>query len=293
MVQESAIRCLCGASAEAYAIDGIVRERLSCRQCGLLWRGTMPSDEEAAQWYRDHYWQQFGVEQQGTARENLCRHVMDMILMNRPSHGTLVDVGCGGGALLIQGVDCGWRVIGFELSKAAVNRARSRGLEVREQSWLPCPLDDDSADAVTFVNVLDHLINPFDALKEAWRVLRPGGQIYIRVPNGPLHDQLSRLLSGCGLAHLTVMHLYGFGRRALSYHLTRLGFEAVEVRTSPPSQSDAYGVDGKGRSCIRHWAKRLDQTVYSVMNRTGMDRLGWGLSVEALARKPLTIAKEQ
>jgi SAM-dependent methyltransferase len=253
----------------------------------------MPSDDEVAQWYRDHYWQQFGAEQQGTARDNLCRHVMDMILLNRPSHGTLVDVGCGGGALLMRGVDCGWRGIGFELSRAAVSRARSRGLEVHEQSWLPCPLADDSADAVTFLNVLDHLIKPFDALKEAWRVLRPGGQIYIRVPNGPLHYQLSRLLSGCGLAHLTVMHLYGFGRRALSYHLTRLGFEAVEVRTSPPSQADAYGVDGKGRSLFRHWAKRLDRTLYGVMNRTGMDRWGWGLSVEALARKPLTIVKEQ
>lgn len=292
MVQASAIRCLCGASAEAYASDGIGRERISCRQCGLLWRGTMPSDEEAAQWYRNHYWLQFGEEQQGEARENLCRHVMDMLRAKHPGRGTLVDVGCGAGALLMSGVDYGWCGIGFELSKAAVSHARSRGLEVHEQSWLPCPLDDESADAVTFLNVLDHLVKPFDAVKEAWRVLRPGGLIYIRVPNGPLHDQLSRWLPCFGLPHLTVMHLYGFGRRALSYHLARLGFEAVEIRTSPPSQADAYGVDGEGRSFLRHWAKRLDQTVYGVMNRTGMDRLGWGPSVEALARKPLTIAKD-
>ena len=293
MVQQSdAIRCLCGGLAEAYTIGRGICGRICCRQCGLLWRGTMPADEEAAQWYRDQYWQEFGEEQLGEARGNLCRHVMDLILAKHPGQGTLVDVGCGAGALLLRGTGCGWRGIGFELSRAAVRHARSQGLEVHEQSWLPCPLPDESADAVTFLNVLDHLVNPFDALKEAWRVLRPGGQIYIRVPNGPFHDHLSRLLSGCGLAQLTVMHLYGFGRRTLSYHLARVGFEGVDVRTSPPSQADAYRADGKGRSFLRHYAKQLDRTVYGVMCRTGMDRWAWGPSVEAVARKPQAIVKE-
>jgi SAM-dependent methyltransferase len=267
-------------------------ERLYCPQCGLLSQVEMPTEEETVEWYRETYWKQFGHEQLGAARENVCRHVMERILSGQQSPGLLVDIGCGAGALLKGGARYGWRGIGFELSGPAVSHARSLGLEVYEQSWLPCPLRAESADAVTFLNVLDHLVLPFDALKEAWRVLRPGGQIYIRVPNGPLHDRLSRILSGCGLNHLTVMHLYGFGRRALSFHLTRLGFEAVDVRTSPPTQADAYGSDGNTRSLFRQFAKRMDRTVYGVMSRASLDRWCWGPSLEALARKPLAPGKE-
>ena len=277
---------------EGYREGGGGYERFCCRQCGLLSRGEMPSEEETVQWYRESYWNQFGEEQLGTARENVCRHVMERIVTAHQSPGLLVDIGCGAGALLKCGAGRGWRGIGFELSRSAVSQARSQGLEVYEQSWLPCPLHAESADAVTFLNVLDHLVRPFDALKEAWRVLRPGGQIYIRVPNGPLHDRVSRILSGCGLNHLTVMHLYGFGRRALSFHLTRLGFESVDVRTSPPTQADAYGSDGKRCSLFRQFAKQMDRMAYGAMYRAGLDRWGWGPSVEALARKPLTPVKE-
>lgn len=279
--------CACGLAAVTSLGGGRGAERQRCRQCGLLSREAMPPEADQLQWYRKNYGEQFCQEQLGTARENVCRHVMDRIRQGHPGQGLLVDVGCGPGGLLNQSNRCGWRSIGFELSRSAVSLARSQGFHVYEQSWVPCPLPDVSADAVTFINVLDHLVRPFDALREAWRVLRPGGQIYIRVPNAPLHESLSRFFAHCGLAQMTVMHLYGFGRRALSFHLGRLGFESIDVRTSPPTRADAYALDGTAQAYFRRFAKQADRAAYRVARETGMDRWGWGLSIEAIARKPL------
>lgn len=43
-------------------------------------------------------------------------------------------------------------------------------------------LDDNSIDAITCLAVLEHVENPIQAFKEMYRVLRPGGYLYIYVP---------------------------------------------------------------------------------------------------------------
>lgn len=45
------------------------------------------------------------------------------------------------------------------------------------------PLADASVDRILMVHLLEHSENPRETLKEAWRVLSPGGRIVIVVPN--------------------------------------------------------------------------------------------------------------
>ncbi|MEW6245965.1 MAG: class I SAM-dependent methyltransferase [Nitrospirota bacterium] len=261
------------------------RELLRCERCGLLAPKVVPDPAELLRWYRDGYWSRYQAEQQGPARDNLYRHVLDLIQRFRSHPGTLVDVGCGMGALLKQARDRGWRAIGFELSLEAVAQARAQGLEVYESAWPPCALPDESADVVVFLNVLDHLPSPFAAIEEARRVLRAGGLLYVRVPNGPLHVRLGRLLSAVGLPDVTVVHLYGFGKRAFAHHLPRFGFTTVAVRTAPPSRGDAYQDGGAVRGAVRRSLKRLDRLVYALSASLGLDRAAWGPSIEVMASK--------
>ena len=128
-----------------------------------------------------------------------------------PEQGSdLLTCPCGAGQFLARCRERGWKGIGFDPSESAVAHARAMGLEAYPEPWPPCPLAEETADAVTFVNVLDHLRDPFRALWEAWRILRPGGLLYIRVPNGPVHARLNQLLSAVRLGHLAVTHLFGF-----------------------------------------------------------------------------------
>ncbi|MGH7148030.1 MAG: class I SAM-dependent methyltransferase, partial [Nitrospiraceae bacterium] len=172
----------------------------------------MPSKKEEARLYGEDYWLWYRDEQVGAARGNVYKHAWSWLERLMPTTGILVDVGCGGGTLLALCRTRGWKGIGFDPSESAVAHARAMGLEAYPESWPPCPLADETADAVTFVNVLDHLLDPFRALQEAWRILKPGGLLYVRVPNGPIHVGLMRLLSAIRLDHLTVFHLFGFGR---------------------------------------------------------------------------------
>lgn len=245
----------------------------------------MPPEDELIKWYQGEYWERYQDEQVGPARHNLYVHALEWLRALTPHPGTLVDVGCGAGTLLALCPQWGWKGIGFDPSSAAVAYAQARGLDVSRQSWPPCSLADDTVDAVTFVNVLDHLQAPFAALTEAWRVLRPGGLLYIRVPNGPVHARLISLLSMVGLDHLAVIHLYAFGRTALVHHLPRLGFAVVDLRTAPPSQGDAYGHAGSLVASMRRSLRRMNHLAHRLLADLGLDRMAWGLSLEVMARK--------
>lgn len=54
-------------------------------------------------------------------------------------------------------------------------------------------LDDNTYEYVVCTEVLEHTLQPFDALAEIWRILKPGGMLFLSVPfnlriHGPLPD---------------------------------------------------------------------------------------------------------
>jgi ubiquinone/menaquinone biosynthesis C-methylase UbiE len=102
---------------------------------------------------------------------------------------SLLDCGCGSGSItvgLAAAVDPG-RVIGVDVSKAEIERARARAAEMGIANLEFVVGDiyrldsaDDAFDAIFSHNVLEHLQEPVEALREMCRVLKPGGVIGIR-----------------------------------------------------------------------------------------------------------------
>ena len=281
----ASLPCPCGSAPASRVNLANGLDLLQCQRCGLLVRAQMPPEEILAARYREAYWADYGEEELGSARDNVHAHAWAWVKKLRPDPGLLVDVGCGSGALLALCQKQNWKGIGFDLSTQAVAYAKARGLEAYAHPWPPCILTDEVADAVTFINVLDHLRDPFGALRESWRILRPAGLLYIRVPNGPVHARLISLLSAVRLSYLPVVHLFGFGPTALLHHLPRLGFAVVAVRTAPPSRMSPYGERSSWRSACSSFLKKADRVAYRVLAGLGLDRRGWGLSLEVMAYK--------
>jgi SAM-dependent methyltransferase len=106
----------------------------------------------------------------------------------RPSGKDVVDVGCGGGALVRALTARGARVVGVEISEsqlaAALAQDDGRGARYVVGEGQRLPLDDASADVAVFMRTLHHVPPPsmLDALREAHRVLRPDGIVYVAEP---------------------------------------------------------------------------------------------------------------
>ncbi len=106
----------------------------------------------------------------------------------RPGGKRVLDIGCGGGALVRELADRGADVVGLEISQAQLATAVARGgpsgaryVVGRAQEL---PFDDGSFDVAVFMRTLHH-VPPADlipALREARRVLLPGGVVYVAEP---------------------------------------------------------------------------------------------------------------
>lgn len=100
---------------------------------------------------------------------------------------TILDIGCGNGLLtaeLARAVGPGGRVIGVDPSEdmrsAAVERCRDlEWVDLLDGLCDSLPLPDETADKAAAVQVFEYLPDLAGALKEAFRVLRPGGRLTV------------------------------------------------------------------------------------------------------------------
>ena len=95
----------------------------------------------------------------------------------------ILDAGCGSGAGMDLLSDYG-RVVGFDISPIALNFCRKHGYHLMARASMEAiPFADESfdfifsTDTLYFKNIDDHLV-----LQEIYRILVPGGKIFLRVP---------------------------------------------------------------------------------------------------------------
>ncbi len=94
----------------------------------------------------------------------------------------VLDAGCGMGELLLRVPDDRIKY-GCDFAPGYVDIARSRGIEAVEADLEALPYDDGMFAVVALVDVLEHVLDENVVLREALRVLRPGGVIVVRVPD--------------------------------------------------------------------------------------------------------------
>ena len=107
----------------------------------------------------------------------------------------LLEIGCGAGNLLLQAMVPGSYPVALDLSMQALTFVRSRLEEAKTCEDAPMgyactqsigealPLAENSFDCVLLSEVIEHLEAPQVSIREAVRVLCPGGRLLITTPN--------------------------------------------------------------------------------------------------------------
>ena len=113
------------------------------------------------------------------------RAVLARLLKQLGPPGTAVDIGaaCGGNTRVLR--DSGWSVTALDASAVGTQICHQRGVAAIRGDATQLPLADRSLDLVVAYDVLEHIENDAEVVREARRVLRPGGTFLVAVPADP------------------------------------------------------------------------------------------------------------
>jgi ubiquinone/menaquinone biosynthesis C-methylase UbiE len=103
-----------------------------------------------------------------------------------PPQPRFLDCGCGGGDYVAALAQEGWDAYGIEYLDRKIAVARQAGFtpeRILQGDAQQLPHPTASFDAVMFNEVLEHVPSDEQALAEAYRVLRPGGHLFVFSPN--------------------------------------------------------------------------------------------------------------
>ena len=168
----------------------------------------------------------------------------------------ILDVGCASGRLCKYMAQKGFKVHGIDVLETAIEIAKefnsipNTTYEVRD--FLEHPFPENSFDCITFTEVIEHVENPAQYLKEFYRILRPNGHIILSTPNATSLKNFFYALSYRKKAKreniakeiaaeprstgTQLEHIYNWDYPTLIRLLDRCGFEPIDhvfVRSGP------------------------------------------------------------
>lgn len=197
-----------------------------CLDCDVLYLPVRPSADLLERLYQDVIDVTYLSEEEGRYK------TFSVALKDLETHtgtpGTMLEIGSYTGVFAELATKSEWRIEGVEPSAWARDIAHTRrGLNFHPSLADAAKFSDGAFDCVVMWDVIEHLADPRVALKESYRLLKPGGILALSTIT---IDSISAKILRRRYPFLMQMHLLYFTRRTLTKLLQEHGFEVQEYK---------------------------------------------------------------
>jgi SAM-dependent methyltransferase len=213
---------------------------VQCDACGLVFRNPAEKRTELREAYTADAPPRETLVALHEAQRASCASQARRLRRLLRRRGRGLEVGSYVGAFLAAARDARWQFEGLDVNGGVNAFTRSLGFTVHDGD-LEHFKSERRYDAVAIWNTFDQLPDPKAAVRTAVKLLRPGGVLAIRVPNGAAYAAWRARLGGHGpmrriasavMAHnnlLTFPYRFGFTPHALAELLRDAGLEVERV----------------------------------------------------------------
>lgn len=207
---------------------------LECRRCDLLYASPAPPPGALSAAYNEASFDsapeaRFAAQTYGRVLRQLPFSRGPSGLASLPDKQGAIDIGTGDGAFLHELLAAGFtQITGVEPSAAPIDAAdpKVRPL-IRHDIFKEDSFPANSVSLVTCFQTIEHVPDPLCLCREAFRILKPGGAIYLVGHN---RRALSAKVLGRKSPIFDIEHLQLFSPKAFHTLLTNAGFTDVTVK---------------------------------------------------------------
>jgi SAM-dependent methyltransferase len=211
---------------------GVETSIVRCKDCHVIYTHPtlIPESNPYAKESADEYFQLHDFQQKILQGESLAAFAEKVL----GGAGRMLELGCGRGELLKGALNRGWSVSGVEMTEDYIEVARSQGIEIEASSIENCKALEQTYDVILLAAVLEHLYDPMETLGKIRDALRPGGLLFIDVPNessltmrvGNLYMRARGRDWAINLSPtFSPFHVVGFSPTSLRRALNSVGFD--------------------------------------------------------------------
>ena len=153
---------------------------------------------------------------------------------------SFLDIGSGEGKALAEGFKRGWNVTGIDIVDNRIDNAKIEGINFVTGNFLEYKFENNQFDFIYIDSVLEHVLNPKNYLLKIKQILKPGGIIYIGVPNeDSLFNDIRKIafyLTGKKNISVKIKpfyspyHVVGFNLKSLKYIFNSIDLKIVYLR---------------------------------------------------------------
>ncbi|MFN0277447.1 MAG: class I SAM-dependent methyltransferase [Pyrinomonadaceae bacterium] len=194
-----------------------------CDGCESIFTSRLPADDETEDY--DAYYTDANLAAPDFISDRLREILSQFGGYRKTNH--LLDIGFGSGTILDEAQNQGWDAFGTEVSKTAFDHLKKRGHHVFHGTLWSAGFEDDFFDVVTASEILEHLPEPAQELREIARILRPGGLFWATTPSA---KSLSfRLMKEKWTIISPPEHTQIYSKVGAAMMLRNAGFENVKI----------------------------------------------------------------
>lgn len=252
---------------------------VKCTNCDMVFSDQQPEQSELVDFYSDGY---DLTKYYSPITEKRYLKLLEEFESFRKT-GKLLDIGCGFGFFLETAKQKNWDVTGIEITDDAVKACTLKGLRMHHGTLEIAHFQDEMFDVIVMIETIEHITEIDNLIREIYRILRPGGLVYLSTPNFNainryrLKDQYDVIQYPLHLSYFTPKTLTRFFEMNgfKTERITSTGISKTRYKTSTGQSNQEYVSETSDDEMLRFrieknqllkGAKNVANSVLNILN---------------------------